>query len=209
MAQHGQAYGTAVGLAGSVLPPPVGAAVAAASPLIGRGIQSAGEAMSGQPQTPLSTFELPLLGAEGVAGAYGPAAVMKGARAFTSAFSRLPVSTLPQALAQGAASSVPLADVAEKLTPANVSKTAGEMVEGAKDLAVTGAKRGVRAYDQVVNAVVKKAITSKYGLAADEVTMFNDLLSKGYHAPTAARIATSGDATKMAGLISLFNRKIF
>jgi hypothetical protein len=215
LAQHGKDYGTAIGLTAALNPIPepvtqgISKAVMAASPLIGRGLQAAGEYMSGQPQTPLRTFELPLDAAEGAAATFGPEAVMKGARAFTSAFSRLPVSTLPQALAQGAAGSFPLADVAEHLTPANISETTGELASGAKNLAVQGAKRGVRAYDQVVSAVVKKAITSKYGLAADEVTMFNDLLSKGYHAPTAAKIATSGDPTKTAGLISLFNRKIF
>jgi hypothetical protein len=204
LAQHSGAIGALASMAApvaaravSALFPPAAPIAAAATapltalgPLIGRGVQTAGEYLAGRPITTPTVNELATLGGVGAAGAYGPAILAHGGSALANTIGALKGDTLPQAVTKG------LADAAAP----TVTKIAASMTPAAVAEAVATDARTLG------NMAGNMATRARYGLSADDVDLFLRQVKTGMRPTTAAKIISNNDPTKISGLLTMLQR---
>ncbi len=166
------------------------APVVAAAPLVSRWIQYATQKMTGQnPETP-SIGEQAVLGATGLAGAYGPKVLSGSGSILGQEAANLPGNTVPQAAMKvGARLLAPVADQAQLVTPEAVGSTTA-------DLAALAAKLP----KQISLAVERTGA----GITAEDYALMRHTVSQGLSPYAAAKAVTSGNAKQLGTLLKLY-----
>lgn len=193
IADNSGKIGTAVSLAGGLAWQPE---VVAAGPLVGRATKAVGETISGRPVTPTSASELAVLGAEGVAAAYGPEMIAKGVRGLSASTvpHQLPsgqwvqglkgTGVVPWAVRTGAESVQPVAGALESATPTAVGQ----------------------AFAKDIKTITDEAVRMKAGVSQDDLKLLLDNIANGMKPSTAAKIVSDNDPKLFGKLMTLYMR---
>lgn len=157
-------------------------AIVGLAPGAGRLARAAAEKLTGQDVTPTSTAEVATLAAQGLIPAAAPSIVSGIAGPVAQAVSKLPVSTLPQALARGAVPAVQaVATEAEAISPQAVGGIISSLINAAHR---TGAR------------VIA-------GISTDDLMLLRESIAKGMAPRVAAKVVSGGDPTKAASLLRI------